>query len=48
MKKGLLIGGVVVAGLGVLYLTYKVFQNDVDTTDAELQALLKKIDNAKK
>jgi len=48
MKKGLLIGSVVVAGLGVLYLAYKVFQNNKDTDDAEVQALIKKIDNAKK
>jgi hypothetical protein len=48
MKKGLLVGGIVVAGLGVLYLAYKVFKNDVDTEDPELQALIEKIQNAKK
>jgi hypothetical protein len=49
MKKGLLVGGVVVAGLGVLYLAYKVIKNnDADTSDPELQALIKKIENAKK
>jgi hypothetical protein len=49
MKKGLLIGGIVVAGLGVLFLAFKVFKkNDIDKSDPELEALIKKIENAKK
>jgi hypothetical protein len=48
MKKGLLVAGVIVTGLGVLFLAYKLFKKDVDTSDPELVALMKKIENAKK
>ena len=48
MKKGLLVGGIVVAGLGMLYLAYKLLKKDVDTSDPELESLIKKIENAKK
>jgi hypothetical protein len=48
MKKELLVAGVIVTGLGVLFLAYKLLKKDVDTSDPELVALIKKIENAKK
>ena len=47
MKKELLVAGVIVTGLGVLSLAYKLLKKDVDTSDPELVALIKKLKTLK-
>lgn len=48
-NRGLLITGIVASGLLVSFLLYKTFnKGKLEDSDPELEALIKKIDNAKK
>lgn len=48
-NRGLLITGIVASGLLVSFLLYKTFKKGkLEDSDPELEALIQKIDNAKK